>query len=184
MAETLIERLKGDERYQSPLLRALYSIQVSLGYDDESGGIYVIDQGGNFMNSQEFGELVDGVKTYLAYHGDNGIEQINQYVNEQRDNRRQGRESKEKNVRSGWVYLLEGQDSLYKIGLTTRPPDQRLAEISPKMPYSAKLIFTLWARDVYGFEKDLHGHFNDKRVNGEWFKLSSADVAWIKDGAE
>jgi hypothetical protein len=29
-------------------------------------------------------------------------------------------------------------------------------------------------------EKELHGMFSDKHVNGEWFELNAEDIEWLK----
>ena len=79
---------------------------------------------------------------------------------------------------SGYVYLLniKGTD-LYKIGMTYKTPDQRIAQFAPKMPYTAELVYTKQSANPMALEASLHQFYDDLRENGEWFRLSAADYA-------
>jgi hypothetical protein len=78
----------------------------------------------------------------------------------------------------GFIYVLNA-DPYYKIGLTKRTPEKRLAEISPKMPFEPSLCLSYQSSDVYEEEAFLHEQFADKRVNGEWFELTDDDIEYI-----
>ena len=71
----------------------------------------------------------------------------------------------------GWVYILTNpaMPGLVKIGLTTRTPKERAAELSGSsgvpMPYAVA-----WARavaDCAAIEKVVHRMLDDRRVNGK-----------------
>lgn len=71
----------------------------------------------------------------------------------------------------GWVYVLtnEAMPGLVKIGLTTRTPKERAAELSSSS--GVPLPFTVaWARavsDCATVEKAVHRMLDDRRVNGK-----------------
>jgi hypothetical protein len=78
----------------------------------------------------------------------------------------------------GFVYLMKG-DSYYKIGYSKRPP-QRRVDISPKLPFELQLIHAIEADNARALEMQLHERFTEKRLRGEWFRLTEQDVAYIK----
>lgn len=79
----------------------------------------------------------------------------------------------------GYVYLLQSPTKAYKIG-RTRNPDNRLETFSVKLPFEVEYTCVIRCDDMYSLEKELHGRFADKRINGEWFNLSPEDVDHIK----
>lgn len=87
-------------------------------------------------------------------------------------------------TKPGWVYILGGSDtegSIYKIGMTTRQPEARLMEFTPKLPFKTNVVCIYQCPDVAAEEKYLHGEFADKRVLGEWFRLTDKDIVSICD---
>jgi len=89
------------------------------------------------------------------------------------------RNEAQKLTRAGYVYLLAGGD-YYKIGRSVNV-DIRIAQIEPKLPFEIKLVHHAKVKDMYETEAFLHEKFADKRVRGEWFRLTQDDVGWIKD---
>lgn len=81
--------------------------------------------------------------------------------------------------RAGYVYLIQSTSGAYKIGRTVNP-DNRLATFSVKLPFEVEYVCVIQCDDMYYLERQLHAHFADKRVNGEWFNLSPDDVDYIK----
>ncbi len=78
----------------------------------------------------------------------------------------------------GTVYLYKSQ-SYYKIG-RTNDSKRRDREIKLQLPFQAELIHTMSTDDPVGIEKYWHQRFADKRLNGEWFQLSKADITAFK----
>jgi hypothetical protein len=80
----------------------------------------------------------------------------------------------------GWVYLIqEKSEGHYKIG-KTKKPEARMRVFGIKLPFKVNIICKIRAANYHQLEKDLHTMFSDKRINGEWFVLDTADVAFIQ----
>jgi len=78
----------------------------------------------------------------------------------------------------GVVYLLK-VGKHYKIG-RTNDASRRSREINLQLPEAAERIHAIRTDDAVGIERYWHQRFADRRLNGEWFLLSKADVAAFK----
>jgi hypothetical protein len=80
----------------------------------------------------------------------------------------------------GYVYMLRhGSRNEFKIG-KTKNILRREGEITIELPELAKPVHYIETDDIAGVEKYWHNRFKEKRKNGEWFNLSSADVQAFK----
>ena len=79
---------------------------------------------------------------------------------------------------TGIVYMLQAGDR-YKIGRTNHL-GRRDYEISRQSPVEIQHVHSFVTDDPIGIESYWHERFADKRVHGEWFELSRADVAAFK----
>lgn len=75
----------------------------------------------------------------------------------------------------GFVYLIRWNVH-YKIGKSNNL-ERRLREIRVALPEAATLIHVIRTDDPDGIEAYWHRRFGDRRANGEWFALSTTDVA-------
>lgn len=79
----------------------------------------------------------------------------------------------------GFVYLVRGHPGEYKIGRTNLV-DRRLSELGVTSPVEQTLVHEIKTDDPVNIEAYWHNRFAGKRMRGEWFKLTSADVKAFK----
>jgi hypothetical protein len=87
-------------------------------------------------------------------------------------------EAKDGTLQLGYVYLLQSA-RLYKIGFS-KAALSRASVVSNLSPEGGEIIHLIRTDDMRGIEAYWHRRFAGKRGNGEWFALTSADVAAFK----
>lgn len=129
------------------------------------------DERGVFLTRQQMKAIAQDIEMFCSCISDREIE-TNVTTTLQHYQQKQI----ERRSKAGYIYLFESYDGFYKIG-QAKNPSMRIKEIT--MPYRPKLIHKMPVSDMDWAEKYLHNKFAHRRVDGEWFNLSSQDVFWI-----
>ncbi len=79
---------------------------------------------------------------------------------------------------SEYVYLMKSGRH-YKIG-RSNSTGRREYELAIQLPESVELIHRIRTDDGVGIEAYWHSRFSDRRLNGEWFALTTEDVRIFK----
>jgi hypothetical protein len=89
-----------------------------------------------------------------------------------------GTSEKPPRVATGYVYLMKSGRH-YKIG-RTNSVGRREWELGIKIPIPPSTVHVIETDDPPGVEAYWHRRFADRRGEGEWFNLSSADITAFK----
>lgn len=84
-------------------------------------------------------------------------------------------------VEGSGVYVIKDIDvtGYYKIG-RSRNARRRLKHFGVKLPFNWSLVYWIETVDPVELETKLHRALSHKRVRGEWFDLSPADIQYIE----
>lgn len=80
---------------------------------------------------------------------------------------------------TGYVYLIETDIGAYKIGRTNDLGRRVLDFGGASVPFRWRMIHAIHCHNPEWAEKNLHRIFCRRRIRGEWFKLSPADVSFL-----
>jgi hypothetical protein len=76
------------------------------------------------------------------------------------------------------LYVLKCNE-LYKIGVTSQPMKKRLSDLQTGNPEPLEVVFTRKCSNYLDMEVYFHKLFADKRIRGEWFRLTNEDLGTI-----
>lgn len=81
--------------------------------------------------------------------------------------------------KNGYVYLLKTDKGFWKIG-RSKTPDGRKKTFGVTLPFDVEFECLIKTSDMWLLESKLHAQYASKRIDGEWFKLDTDDVEYIK----
>ncbi len=126
-------------------------------------------------------QFIARIEAFYALYTDEEINQINadqeDWWNELNSDRKP--QPKTRIKKTGYVYLLKSDTGHYKIGRTI-DPSSRSKTFGIQLPFDVTFICTIKTDNMYGLESELHQKFSKKRINGEWFNLSTEDIDYMK----
>ncbi len=76
----------------------------------------------------------------------------------------------------GFVYIMQSESNISKIGVTSDDPINRLNTLNRSYWYIIELKYLWFCYNPHIYERFLHKQFNDYRIKGEWFRLSSEEI--------
>lgn len=85
---------------------------------------------------------------------------------------------RKKAKRSSFVYLFQEEHGATKIGVSSRWRE-RLKEIDILIPYQTYVVAVIKSDFARQIERELHERYSSRRISGEWFRLSDADIRQI-----
>lgn len=138
---------------------------------------------GSSIFYRNLGNIKDLANKILQYAEDNNYDDVikicNEVLEKYKNLDEQDKDNTEKGV-LGWVYLIKhGSFSQFRVG-HTNDLLRRTKENRIQLPERATLIHSIETVDPVGVETYWLNHFKSKKLNGDWFNLSRADVNEFK----
>lgn len=81
--------------------------------------------------------------------------------------------------KAGFVYAIRAETGLIKLGRTRGPVHKRLSDLQRMSPVRLELLGFCWTDAAADVERYFHYLFIDRRIHGEWFRLTTRDLAWM-----
>jgi hypothetical protein len=78
-------------------------------------------------------------------------------------------------LRNGYVYAIKSPEAI-KIGLTVVRPEARLKTLQTSHHEKLTLLKAVEVQDVQQAERSLHDQFKDRRLSGEWFRITDDEA--------
>lgn len=121
-------------------------------------------------------ELASALADYAERHGEQKVAGFARSYVPPRQSRNEDVDMPKSAV--GHVYM-QRHGSDYKIGYT-KSLNKRGRQIQIELPREIELVHSILTDDPVGVEAYWHRRFAAKRIRGEWFKLTRADIAAFK----
>lgn len=81
----------------------------------------------------------------------------------------------------GYVYFVIADNAHFKIGCTSNLMT-RIKSLKSASPNNLELIAYAYVDDYGKLEDQTHKHFKDKKIHGEWFDITYADINdWLNE---
>jgi len=176
----LYQRVKKEE--QDNLRPNFYRFVITDGADDNVIGL--CDINGMLITIETAKVLLEGLQGYVEKIENSYIEEFNDKIKLKQLKELEKNKidycyaEKVPTIVKGYVYFVLDDNGNCKIG-TTKDLKKRLGEYTMQA-YVPILHHTIKTNDCYALEEMFHKRYNEKRVRGEWFKLTDKDLEDIK----
>lgn len=80
------------------------------------------------------------------------------------------------------VYLIRAENGPIKIGVTSNI-EKRVQQLTAIIPLEIELLFIIKSDNALALEASLHSEYSDRRIKGEWFRLTNEDVDRIRESS-
>lgn len=82
----------------------------------------------------------------------------------------------------GYVYFIQKEnEDIFKIGMTTKSPEKRLASIQTGSPDELILYGSISSSQPAKLEKEIHKKYKNHRIRGEWYSIPVGEVKTFLD---
>lgn len=146
------------------------------------GRIYIGQSADYLISIEQAEKIIAACHSYIGHISENEIENYNKflrdfYITKDKEINKVLRQKAKVNGLTNLYLILNKRSGYYKIGKAANVSlrEKTLQSEEPEL----ELIHTMpaFVSDEYA----LHTYFADKRIRGEWFKLSTQDVVFIKN---
>lgn len=123
-------------------------------------------------------QLLEQLKSYCGRHSE--FSEVAPICNQALEARPEAAKHSEVTVEAvfGFVYMIKS-GGYYKIG-RSNAAGRRERELAIQLPEKATTVHVMRTDDPNGIEEYWHKRFESKRMNGEWFQLTSSDIQAFK----
>lgn len=167
---------------------SVYRIIYSEADDGEYNGIYLQAGNGYVLDIEDTKTLIKGLLNFvktstneeiIEYNKEN-TKRLHDEMNKANENYSTDRIKFKKVPPEGYIYFVTTNNIEFKIG-RAKDIKSRMGEYT-HLPYEPILIHLIKSKDYIKTEELFHKKYKDKRLRGEWFKLTEDDVNYIKEG--
>lgn len=138
-------------------------------------GALLYNNQGYIATPKEVKRVIDELIRFANEHGDYIAcknAELDEYYENLRNGNYGGASDSKRNRKKRFLYMFKSGEDRYKIGVAT-DVDRRLKELNNR-PYQVELYAVSEAPFYNAFEAErtMHEIHEDRRIDGEWFKLS------------
>ena len=167
-------------------LEDIFQWSYVLKKDEETNGLFIVSgSNGIPMSYKEHIKVRDMLNNFIDGYGKNLKQDLDnirnssyqKIIDEEFSVIKEKDEQRSHRITQGYVYIVK-MGEYYKVGktldMTCRMGEYTLLPIEPEIVFCKKV------GDYTQGERTLHEQYADKRVRGEWFKLTDEDIKKAK----
>ncbi len=151
---------------------------ASLNYIEHMDAIALADQGGFLPEHDEWIKIREYIDSFYRQITPEALAAHNFSCEPEQRRRETPTVPPSRRRVSGFVYMITN-GSLVKVGMSQQPLT-RLRDLQHASTIPLTLLHCVRSLDVREVEAFLHVRFDEHRVQGEWFNLTTDHVEWFK----